>query len=261
MSRFLDRIERINNGLSSPIGFGAVRAEKLPGMGLVAQVSGDHSAGLAVVSDLAPDAALLSGISDLKALKSLGQSLSSVPWGARLSSLSEEAAQDCREGGCDLLAFSLPDTAISAVASDEIARILCVAPDIEERELWAIDTLPVDVLLLPMRDVSSPWTLRNLATIGAVSGRVNKYILVEVSDPPSPKELEALRNAGVHGLVLDVGAVSPKALAGLKTGLLDLPRQQPARRERPIATLSGTAYTMEPWAGQEEEEGEGEEDE
>ena len=182
--------------------------------------------------------------------------MSSVPWGARLSSLSEEAAQACREGSCDLLAFSLPDTAVSAVASDEIARILCVAPDIEERELWAIDTLPVDVLLLPMRDVSSPWTLRDLATIGAVSGRVNKYILVEVSDPPSPRELKALRNAGVHGLVLDVGAVSPQALAGLKTDLSDLPRQRPARRERPIATLSATAYTIGPGAGQEEEEGE-----
>ena len=256
MSRFLDQIEKINYGSSSPIGFGAVRAEKLPGMGLVAQVSrGPPRRGLAVVSDLAPDAALLSGISDLKALESLGQSLSSVPWGARLSSLSEEAAQACREGSCDLLAFSLPDTAVSAVASDEIARILCVAPDIEERELWAIDTLPVDVLLLPMRDVSSPGRSATWPPSERSAGPGKQIYPGGGLGPPAPG-VESPPKRGVHGLVLDVGAVSPQALAGLKTDLSDLPRQRPARRERPIATLSATAYTIRAGAGQEEEEGE-----
>jgi hypothetical protein len=247
MSKFLDRLERIKNGASTPLGFGAAaRAEKLPGMALVGLISRDHAAGVGTVAGLAPDAALLAGLSGPPALKELCAPLSSVPWGGRVSSLNEAQAQDYRDSGCDLLAFSLPDTSVAAIASDEVGRILLVDPGIEERELRAIESLPVDVLLLLMRNVSGPWSLRDLATIGAISHRVSKYILVEVSHPPSQKELEAIRDIGVHGLVVDVGETSPEALSGLKKGLLEMPRPRPPRAGRANAILPGSALSASP---------------
>ena len=244
MSKFLDRLDKISSGPSNPMGFGAARAEKVPGLALVAIVSQNHTAAIAGIADLAPDAALLSGLTSPKSLKKLVPSLSSVPWGTRLSSLNDEEAQAYREGGCDLLAFSLTGTSVSAVASDEIARILCVDPSIEERELRAIDSLPVDVLLLPMKEVSGSWTLLDLATVGAVSRRVSKYILVEVSQPPAQGELEAMRDVGVHGLAVDVSTVSAEALGDLKTALLEMPRRRTNKRERHSAILPGSVYSM-----------------
>jgi hypothetical protein len=260
MSRFLDRIERVSNGTSSSIGFGAARAEKLPGMCLVAQISGNYTAGLAAISDLTPDAVIISGMSDAKTTKSLVKSLSSIAWGARLPSIDEKVTKAYRNFGCDLIVFSMNDTTISALASDGIARILCITTNIEERTIWAIDTLPVDILLLSMRDITKPWTLSDLTTIGTISGRTSKYILIEVSDPPMPNDLEALRNAGVHGLVLDVGAVSPQALVRLKSDLLDLPHQRPSARERSIAVLPGISHTIKQETGLEEEDEDWEED-
>lgn len=256
MSKFLDRMEKIRNGSPMPIGFGAAaRAEKLPGMVLVGLISRDHPAGVAVVANLAPDAALLAGLSGPPAIKALCQSLpSSVPWGTQVLSLTEVEAQGYRDSGCDLLAFSLSDTSVSAIASEEVARILCVDPGIEERELRAIESLPVDALLLPMHRVSGPWTLRDLASVGSVSRRVSKYILVEVSQPPGRKELEALRDIGVHGLLVDVGAVSSEALAELKTALLEMPRPKSPKGGRASALLPGSAFSAPPPPPREDEE-------
>jgi len=260
MSKFLDRLEQISLGTSTSIGFGAPRAQKPPGMALVGLVSKDHSKGIKIVTELVPDATLVSGIDDPSAVKELGQALGSdIPWGARLSSLNEKEARIFEDGGCDLIAFPLQGTAVTAVASEEMARVLCIGIDIDSDQLRTIHALPVDVLLLPMVDISAPWTLLDLTAIGRVSRRVNQYILVETSQIPDPKELEALRNIGVHGLVVDVAAVESQKLAELKTAMQDMPRWRSARRDRITAIIPSSAFPGD--SAPEREEPEPEEDE
>ena len=244
MSKFLDRIEQIGRGAPAPLGFGVTRPEKVPGMALVCLITSDNSAGASIVAELAPDAALVAAGRSKASVAKLTQSLGSkLPWGVRATSITQEEVKAYQESGCDLLAFPLKGTPVAAVASDEIARILCVDPDMEERELRAIMALPVDVLLLSMSSHSGPWTLSELAAVGSVSRRAgDKYILVEVSQPPDGKELEALRDIGVHGLVVDVGQVTSEALAVLKKGLLEMPRQRPGRKVRRDAILPGSGF-------------------
>ena len=259
MSRFLDRMERISSGAGAPMGFGAAPREKLPGLALVGQVSGaDHAAAIPLVAQLRPDAVLFCGLIGSPDMKELGQALASVPWGARLASLNEEEARTYREGGCDLLAFPLLGTSVAAVSNEDLGRILCVDPPLEEGDLRAIDSLPIDGLLLSAKSVSGSWTLRDLATVAAISRRSNKFVLVEATQPPSPPELEALRNAGVRGLVVDLSSSSPEALAQLKTALLEMPRRRPSRRDRPTAILPGFTQPLEPAPRHEEEEEEDE---
>ncbi|MFQ6031161.1 MAG: hypothetical protein ACE5Q6_27165 [Dehalococcoidia bacterium] len=256
MSKFLDLMDRIKEGAPTPLGFGAARAEKLPGMVLVGLVAKDHAKGVGLVSELSLNAAFLSGVDKPDNLKKLGDSLDSIPWGAYVSSLSEEQAEACQENGCDLVTFALEGTPASAVASDELARFLVLDPGVEEAELRALASLPIDGFLLPMTGISGAWTLQDLATIGSISRRVDKYILIEVSQPPGKKELEALRDIGVQGLVLDVGAVSSDQLSELKTALLEMPRPEPRRRGRTTAILPSSVFSVgrEPAHEEEEEE-------
>ncbi len=139
--------------------------------------------------------------------------------------------------------FNLEGTAASAVASEDIARVLCIEPGIEEAEFRAIASLPVDAYLVSMKDVSGPWTLQNLATLGAISRRVDKYILVAVSQSPGAKDLEALRDMGVNGLVVDVASAGAEGLGALKTALLEMPRATSRSRSRSRAILPGAAFT------------------
>ena len=245
MSKFLDRLEQVTQGTPPPMGFGARRGQKTPGMAFVGLVSEAYAEGISLLADLGADAILFSDAKDPQSVKESAQTLGSgTPWGSRVSSLSEEEAQAFQEGGCDLMAFSLPGTSLAAVASEEMARILCVDPGIETDRIGALDALPVDVLLLSMSGLSAPWTLEDLASIARISHRVDKYILVEVSQIPGAKELEALRNTGVQGLVVDVGKVDSERLSELKQALLNMPRQRPVRREKAAALLPRSAFSL-----------------
>ena len=242
MSNFLDRLEKIKVGVPAPLGFGAPRAEKMPGMALVGLVSQDHAKDIEALAALKPDAVLISGVDDPSSLKEFTRPLEgNVPWGANKVSLTEEDAKELEAAGCGLLAFSLSGATVAALESEEIARILHVEADVDQDQLRAIDALPVDVLLVSVPAPSTPWTLQDLANVARVGRRVDKYVLVEIAEVPGSKELEAIRNAGVNGLVLNVGKVDAQSLSELKTALLDMPRQRPRIKERAMALLSNPA--------------------
>ena len=247
MSRFLDRLEQITEGVQAPLGFGVRRGPKIPGMALVGLVPGGSASSVATLADLKPDAALISGVDDPAALKDLCQPLGDdVPWGARVLSLSEEKSQAYEAAGCDLLAFALQGTTVSAVGSEEIARVLCLDHEIDVDRLRDIDALPIDVLLLsPAWGVTgsgSPLTLEDLAAIAKVSRRVDKYILLETNHALGAKELEALRNMGVNGVAVDPELVTSENLGELKAALLDMPRHRPNRKDRAMALLPRSAF-------------------
>ena len=247
MSKFLDRLEQITQGAPAPMGFGVTRPEKTPSMALLGLATGSDAKGIKLLAEVKPDGALISDTKDSQELKSITQPLQDqVPWGARIDALSEEDAKALEEGGSDLLAFSLAGTSVAAMGSQEVARILCVDVDMESDQLRAVDALPIDAVLVSMSQLTAPWTLENLATIARVIQRLDKYILVEVSRLPNAKELEAIRNTGVHGLAVNVGSTNAKNLKELKQAMLDLPRQRPKRRERVTALLPGSAFIPEP---------------
>ena len=242
MSRFLDQLERISQNAPTPLGFGVSRGERTPGMALVALVSSRHGEGCAAVAGLSPDGVILSGVDGPGGLDSLGDALPAAPWGVSCPSLTREDFDAYKEAGCDILAFGLEGARASALSSDELARTLLVEARLSNRRARAIDALPVDVLLVDMLSRSGPWTLADVAAAAEVSRRVDKYVLLQLSEPPDKADLEAIRNVGVHGLALDVDAVSVEELQELKSNLLDMPRQRPRRRERGRAAVSQSVF-------------------
>jgi hypothetical protein len=214
-------------------------------MALIVQISSDHASGCAGISDLSPEAVLLSGIDDLAALKKIAPGLPSIPWGISPVTVTEDSVNGFKEAGCDMLAFGLADTPVSAINSDEMARVLCLDPSADERQLRAINPLPVDVVLIDVTSQSGTWTLGDLTNITAISSRVNKYILVSISEPPGAKDLKVLRDAGVHGLVVDAGSVSMDSLSKLKSDLQEMPRPQPGRKGRTAAVLPSSVFAVD----------------
>ena len=245
MSKFLDSLEKISVSAPAPLGFGVRREQRPPGMALIVQISSDHASGCAGISDLSPEAVLLSGIDDLPALKKIAPGLPSIPWGISPVTVTEDSVNGFKEAGCDMLAFGLADTPVSAINSDEMARVLCLDPSADERQLRAINPLPVDVVLIDVTSQSGTWTLGDLINITAISSRVNKYILVSISEPPGAKDLKVLRDAGVHGLVVDAGSVSMDSLSKLKSDLQEMPRPQPGRKGRTAAVLPSSVFAVD----------------
>jgi hypothetical protein len=244
MSKLLDRLERINRGAPAAMGFGAAaRAEKVPPMALVGMLSSrDSSAqGASVLAKIGADAALISGGGEGEVPGQVAQALDSVPWGLRVQGLKGEEASHYREQGCDFLAFEPEGALLGAIEKNEnTAYLLCIQPDMETRSLRAIEHLPVDAVLLSLDSVEPPLTLQHLITVGAVRSAFSKYLLLQVPGVLTRGELEALRDMGVNGLVVDANALSAEELEGMKESLLNLPRPQGSKSRRASAILPRT---------------------
>ena len=258
MSKLLDLLQRIGDGSPAPLGFGASRSGNLPGMALVGRVNyssrGRRPRGLGRSAAASLDAAIVHGVNGAAAIQSLGTLLPDVSWGARIGALTEDEALACRTAGADLIAFGPESAAAALTGEDDLARIMAVAPDLTDRELRAVASLPVDIFVLDMQSVAGPWTVADLVKIGSISRRVDKYVLVEVGRLPDTGDLEALRDMGVNGLIVDAGNASAAALSGLKRALLEMPRPRSRRRERMRAAVPSAGFASTPAPSREDDD-------
>ena len=259
MSKLLDLLQRISDGTPAPLGFGAARSNSVPGMALVGRASRPDSGSRPDgVSDAGPslDAVIVDGAAGPDYLKQLGDLMGDLPWGPGLVSLDDDDAQACQDCGADLVTFTLESSAAAATAGqDELARLVAVSADLSDRQLRAVAALPVDGFVLDMCSVSGPWTLQDVVNVGALTRRTDKHVLVQVSNPPTGKELEALRNMGASGLIVDLSALSSDELADLKSALQDMPRPRPRRRDRMRGPVPSSGFTPSSPPSREEDDG------
>ena len=237
-SKFLERLDEIREGAPPRMGFGTARSAKLPGLALL--VAADGKDGAAAAGALAPDAIIVSGAAASQAAE-VAEAAGGVRWGAQEASLSVDDATAWREAGADPLVFSLAGTSLGAVTSKDAARVLVVDSGADPEELRDINPLPVDAVLVSLSGDPAGWTLQDLSALARVSGRVGKHLLAEVEGAPDGDTLEALRNAGVVGLVISVSA-GEEVISGLKESLLNMPRLGADRRNRSNAILPGSVY-------------------
>ena len=242
MSKFIDRLDEIMEGAPARMGFGPARSEKPPGMALIVQVSSSHKAGAATAMGVSPDGIIIAGLKGPTQIGELKDTLSDAIWGVRTDTLSSEDVKAYLEAGCGLLAFQLKGTSIGAVESEDSASVLCIGTDTDFEDLRDINALPVDAVLFPLTGASSSWTLDDLTKVARISGRLGKYLLVEITEPPGPEELQVLRTAGIDGLVLDVSA-GKAALNSLKESLMGMPKAGREGSRKSSAILPSAAYS------------------
>ena len=257
MSKLLDLLQRISDGAPAPLGFGAARAENLPGLALVGRASrpgtGRRPTG---VPDAAAslDAVIVDDASGADYIKQLGDLMADLPWGPGLATPAMEDVQAVRDCGADLLAFSLECSASVLSGEDDQARLVSLTSGLSDRELRAVAALPVDGFILDMSSVSGTWSLQDLVTVGALTRRTDKHVLVQVSFPPARGDLEALRDMGVAGLIVEVSAGNSGSLAELKADLRAMPRPRSHRRDRLRATVPGSGFSPPPTPSREDDD-------
>ena len=227
-------------------------------MALLGSISGPkrRSEGATSLAKIGADGAIIEGMDIEAVVKELASKLNDVPWGIKVGELTAEQATQYRDKECDFLAFGPGGTQLSALEDGDTAYVLCIEPDMDERYLRAIEDLPVDAVLLPLKSAELPLTVEHLMTIGSVRSAFSKYLLLELSGAPTAAELEALRDIGVDGLVVDATSLTRKELAALKERLMALSRRQRTKSKKPNVTLPHSAYSPPGESSPEEEEDE-----
>ena len=261
MGKLLDMLERASRGTVQPLGFGALRKEKVPPLlmlgcvpvGDSASASRVAEAGLHALAWTVGDGAK-KGLSSASA-KAAEKGLNGLAWGVWQRDIDASPVK-----GADFEVFSSEESPIGPLEDEGRTILMQIAPEMEDGLLRTMEELPVDGFVVSLADASS-LTVRQLVRIARVRGVSSRYLLVHLSLLPSKEELAVLRDAGISAVLVDAADHSIEALKSCRARLEELPQATPPRRsERSVATLPPIRAAARPPQREEEEDDEEEDD-
>jgi len=246
MSKFADKLKHVSQAEAQPMGFGRrqVAAAK-SGMILVAKLAGGGVSKLAGLVAGA-DAGLLnisgSG-SDSKALQK-----PDIPWGGWLKGERRPGGGELECPGCDFVVLPAAETPVGILeSSTDVGKILEVSTSLNAGILRTVNDLPVDGVLVTFEDEDSPvLTWQRLMTLQHFADLLDKPLLTEVTPEVTDGELKMLWEAGVDGVIVEVGAGKPGGqLKRLREAISKLPPLSLGRGGKVKALLPQTGQEAE----------------
>jgi len=192
------------------------------------------------------DAVLLKGA---QSLEKLVASLGEATWGAALEEYTEEQITMLKEKGCDFLVFDAAKAPPTLLREEEVGKIVEIDPTIADGLVRAIEQLPIDAVLIGGEPSLS---VHRLMVCQHVANLVRKPIVASAPLDMSQEDLEALREAGMAGVVAMAEGDIKEGLSRLRQTIDGLP---PFKRMREKAeALLPYIVPAETAEAQEEEE-------
>ncbi|MDP6647738.1 MAG: hypothetical protein QGG15_01020 [Dehalococcoidales bacterium] len=257
MSKFIDKLKRLSQGVPESIGF---RPNQLtlpkPRIQLLAVLSPeqpDHIAEVVAGADAVvfPTAQVNPKTSNLT---KIARALLSIPWGIGYESGQPDVAELIKTGG-DFVVFSAAETPLTTVVGDNIGKILEVEPSLNEGLLRAANELPVDAVLVAgeLKTIDTI-TWQHLMLFQRFADLLTKPLLVSIPPSVDASILQALWEAGVNGLVISAVGSPKGKIKELRKIIDSLPFPVPHHRERIEPILPRISAEPSQITAEEEEE-------
>ncbi|HCG91716.1 MAG TPA: hypothetical protein DEZ08_07770 [Dehalococcoidia bacterium] len=237
MSKITDFLDKISDAAPTPIGFGATRGEKHPGLGLVVSLAKPNQDQIKKMSTVCDGFIFKAPPS-----KSVSDKLTN-PW-ILDGAIPTENLKTLLEIGCDSICCDLTSSA-TTIAEDNLGVFLKLNINIDWQQLTIINTLPVDGYIIEFNDISNQINLDQLSKIGLITHGTDKYCLLTVSSAPAAKELEALRKIGVIGIIMNGDNSDFSDVKQLKDELLAMPSPNHKKKDNPHLKSSGSVFELE----------------
>ncbi|MBA7566717.1 hypothetical protein ES708_08412 [subsurface metagenome] len=213
MSRFIDKLNQVSRVVPQSMGFRRAQPVSLkPKILLIASLA---EAGVGGLADYVAgaDAGLLripKLSSGAKTLKKMSQAAPDIPWGGWLRNIDQNGIKQMAKAGCDFVVFPAANTPLALLQNDEIGKILEVEPSLSEGLLRAVNELSIDAVLIAGEQGESHFlTWHHLMLFQRFADLLTKHLLASIPSNVTANELQALWEAGVDGVVIEVGAGQP----------------------------------------------------
>lgn len=208
MSKFIDKLKQVSTAAPQSMGFRTQQsAPSKRKMLLIAAVSqndieADYLAGA--------DAGLLdfSLCSRGNTLKNISRAIPDIPWGGRMRDMDKGEIKEITKSVCDFLVIPSASTPLTVIQDDETGKILEVEPTISDSLLRAANQLPVDAVLIAGQPAEF-LTWNHLLLFQRFADLLAKPCIVPVPAKVTAKELQALCEIGVAGILVAVGGEQP----------------------------------------------------
>jgi hypothetical protein len=242
MSKFIDKLNRLSRGETQPIGFRAkLPASPKPKIQLVASLAQESAESL-TGHVVGADAGLLhifKPSTGIEALQKVSQALPDVPWGGWLQGKGLGGIKQLSKAGCDFIVFPATDTPLALIESKEAGRILEVEASLSEGLLRAVNELPIDAVFVASEQKEGhSLTWQHLMLFQRFAGLLTKPLLASIPAKVTGGELQALWEAGVSGVVIEISPEQPQdSLNKLRQVIDKLEFSLPRRHEKVEALL------------------------
>lgn len=259
MSRFIDKLTKVNRAASQPMGFRAARADrKEPKILLIASVKVDNARQIGDYVTGADAVWLRSGKARLsvKVIQPIIESMPDIPGGISLEDTDTGNTKALIKAGCDFLVFTGNSPIKAMPAEDEdIGKILQVEPTLEDSMIRVINSLPVDAVLTGDSDKArAPLAWGDLMSLQRLGLLLTKPLLVTVSSGISPSELKAIWEADVDSVVIEADPGQPDLFKGIRKTIIELPPRTTKKHGKSEALLPYSGSATSTVAPDEEEE-------
>lgn len=234
MSRLADRIRAASRVESGHLGFG-IAADRRPTPTMLCLLRLDKGQMKGAGAAASADAVIITGLEPDR-LQEPAQKLGDVPLGLRLEEGQRAAVAAARDAGADFVLLAEGSSA-EALLEEKVGLVLRLDGDESDAELRALAGLPLDALEAP--PIGDPFTVRRLAALRRIALLGQTPLLVEVTAGIAASRLQAMRDAGVVGVILE--GRSADKLAALRETVLALPARGRRREERAEAILPALA--------------------
>ena len=214
MSKFIDKLNSVSQAVPRSMGFGSVQPVSLePKLLLIANVTQDNvgrlsdyvggaDAGVLTISDLS---------SGVKILQQVCQSDPDIPWGGWLRDIDRRDIGQIVGVSADFVVFPATHTPLAILKNAEVGKILQVEASLGEGLLRTVDELPVDAALIAGEAEGEGFlTWHHLMLFQHMVNLLTKPVLVRIPPKVTAGELQVLWEAGVDGVIVEVGAGQPK---------------------------------------------------
>ena len=204
MSKLIDKLNQATKAVPQPMGFRAVQPSPAKPKPLLiastAQASNVSSA----------DAVLFTKFSSAGALPKIARAFSNIPWGLWLENIGRREIGPMVKAGCDFAVFPASTALATTQDAEKIGKILQVEASLNEGLLKTVNELPIDAVLVTSKQGEEPsLTWHRLMLLQRFANLLTKPLLVAIPAKVSADELQLLWEAGVDGVVVEVGAREP----------------------------------------------------
>lgn len=241
VSRFIDKLNQVSLAVPQLMGFKAAQPvspqPKLLLIASLAQANVDRLADYVAGADagLLPISKLSSGA---KTLQKICQVVSNIPWGVWLRDIGRGEIKQIVTVGCDFMVFPAANTSLAILQDDEVGKILQVEASVGEGLLRVVDELPIDAVLIAGEQEGEYFlTWHHLMLFQRFADLLAKPLLVCIPSDVTANELQALGEAGVCGMIVEVGAGQPAGRLSELRQTIDKLTFLPRRRGKARALL------------------------
>jgi 2-methylisocitrate lyase-like PEP mutase family enzyme len=185
------------------------------------------------------DALIIDG-GDASKVKDFAKKTPNLVLGVRPPKTERGQVASLREAGADFVILDAESGMADALLEEKIGFVLLSQADSGDTRLRLLAELNLDALIPPPLDGSL--TIERLLELRRVSALARTPLFVEVSGDPESSRLQALRESGVAGVIIEGSAMGK--LAKLREAIAALPARGKKREERseatiPAATMAG----------------------